>query len=219
MCSSDLIFSTARVVEETLKEFDHPRIGAVAIPCKDVRKSQELRQRAPSGEGCHVVDSFIGTAYAVRRDVFLRVGGYREQLVHQGEERDFCLRLMNHGWVVRMGRADPVLHYESPNRDYRRMDFYGRRNDVLFAWHNVPWVMLPVHLLATTINGIFSGIETGRPVRMFWGSVSGYFASAARWSERAPVSGPVYWLSRRLRKAGPARLAEIEPILPPIPRI
>ena len=212
----DAAFSSPRVIEKTLAEFDHPRVGAVAIPCVDVREDQMFRQRAPHAPELFVTDSFIGTAHAVRRDVFLHVGGYRSDLIHQGEERDFCLRMLNLGWVVRLGRADPIHHFESPNRDFRRMDFYGRRNDILFTWHNVPLPYLPLHLCGTTINGIISAARAGRFPRMLSGIITGYGECVRRWHERRPVPGDIYRLSRKLKKAGPLPLGEIEPLLPPI---
>ena len=83
-----------------------------------------VRQRAPDPSAVWVTDRFIGTAHAVRRDVFLACGGYREFLVHQGEEGDFCIRMLAGGHHVRLGNSDPIHHFESPRRDFRRMDYY-----------------------------------------------------------------------------------------------
>ena len=83
----------------------------------------------------HVVHAFVGAAHAVRRDVFLKVGGYREHFFFMGEEGDLCLRMMQAGYVTRLGRADPIYHLESSRRDLSRAGFSGRRNDILFAWH------------------------------------------------------------------------------------
>ena len=44
-----------------------------------------------------VVASFIGFAHLLRRDVFLELGGYREAFVFYGEEKEFCLRLLDAG--------------------------------------------------------------------------------------------------------------------------
>src|SRR5262249_30284552 len=134
----DAAYSTPYVVEQTLADFDAPRIGAVAIPYIEPSKNNCLMQQAPSRERVWITDSFIGTAHALRRDVFLQIQGYRETLVHQGEERDYCIRMLDHGWLTRLGCSDPILHYESPRRDFGRMDYFGRRNDILFAWHYVP---------------------------------------------------------------------------------
>ena len=43
----DAVFSTCQVVADTLREFDHPRVGAVAIPVVDVNRSPRERNRTP----------------------------------------------------------------------------------------------------------------------------------------------------------------------------
>lgn len=212
----DAAFSTPNVVAQTLADFDgDPRVGAVAIPFINVNGDNVLHQRAPDGPGVLVAGEYIGTAHAVRRDVFRQLGGYRERLIHQGEERDFCIRLLAAGRVVRLGRADPIHHFESPRRDTRRMDLHGRRNDVLFAWHNVPARSLPAHLLGTTVNGVRIGVRLRRPLRMVRGLIWGYRSILSEWSDRRPVSSAAYELSRRLRR-GPLPLSAIEHQLPPL---
>ena len=208
----DAAFTSPRTVEQTLAEFDDPRIGAVAIPFIEPRKGPQVMQHAPAG-GPWVTDCFIGTAHAVRRDVFLSLGGYRERLFHQGEERDFCIRLLQAGYVVRLGSADPIHHYESPNRDYSRMDYYGRRNDVLFAWHYVPWAHLPVHLAGTLVNAARSAWQARRISRMAAGTVAGLTDGLLHPLDRQPVASAVYRLHRRLKKTGPARLDAVVPEL------
>lgn len=212
----DAAFSTPRVLEQTLTEFDSPRIGAVAMPYIEPQKGNRVLQRAPSRDGLWLTDTFIGTAHALRRDLFLKLGGYREHFVHQGEEPDYCIRMLSTGYLVRLGRADVIYHYESPSRDFQRMDFFGRRNDLLFAWHNVPSPYFPLHLCGTTINGIISAARAGRFARMFRGIITGYGECVRHWHERRPVPRDIYRLSRKLKKAGPLPLREIEPLLPPI---
>ena len=81
----------------------------------------------------------------MRRDLFLGLSGYRDILIHQSEEEDYSVRLLNAGFITRAGNADPVHHFESPKRSLARMDFYGARNKVLYAWHNVPFPHLVKH--------------------------------------------------------------------------
>ena len=121
----DAQFSTVSVVEQTLKDFDDPRIGAVAVPYVEPKKTSRLMQSAPDAFGTWITNTFIGTAHALRRDLFLSLSGYREPLFHQGEEGDFTIRLLDAGYVVRLGRSDAIIHWESPIRDFQRMDFYG----------------------------------------------------------------------------------------------
>jgi glycosyltransferase involved in cell wall biosynthesis len=220
LCSGEFIFSidddaefsSPHIVAQTLHAFSHPRVGAIAIPYTEPHKSGEIVQLARDSEGIWITDSYRGTAYALRRDLFLSLGGYRENFVHQGEEMDFCIRLLDAGFVVRLGFGDAILHYEHPKRDLSRMDYYGRRNDILFAVENVPMPYLPVHLLATTVNGMMYSVRCGRISWMFKGTLAGY---AAVFSARrsTPVSRSTYHLHRLLKKQGPKSLSDIESVL------
>ncbi|HVZ15938.1 MAG TPA: glycosyltransferase, partial [Terriglobales bacterium] len=114
----DATFPSPRTVEQTLAEFSHKRIGAVAIPYIDMFiNASNVRQIAPAAEGIHVCGEYRGTAHALRKEVFTRLGGYHEILFYAGEERDYCLRMLASGYVTRLGRADPIHHFESPNRN------------------------------------------------------------------------------------------------------
>jgi glycosyltransferase involved in cell wall biosynthesis len=274
----DAVFSSPFVLEQTLRDFSHPRIGAVAIPYIEPHKANKEMQRAPTREDVWITASYIGTAHAVRRDVFLALRGYREHLVHQGEEGDFCLRMLaadaaqvmtdsggreterdlfNHGghrehgglvcseaglrpdsravasesdslasgladlpisesltrsasipassspatshsplatplksavpgFFVRLGNSDPIIHNESPKRDYSRMDFYGRRNDVLFHWQNTPMPDLLWQLPKTIAGGLVCAATVGRWRKMLEGIGAGFLATVGG-VKRQPV--------------------------------
>jgi len=210
----DAEFASSRTIEQTLREFDDDRIGAVAIPFINVNQNQRIHQRADNPEHVQVSAWFIGTAHALRRDIFLDLGGYREILIHQGEESDYGVRLLNEGYVIRLGSADPIHHFESPRRDYRRMDYFGRRNDILFGWFNAPLVYLLPHWLATTWNGLRFGFKIGRPWRMAKGLVGGYLTVMTHLFSRKPVRTRSFKLFRRLRISGSLPFGEIAQGLP-----
>lgn len=208
----DAEFSTADIVAQALAQFEDPWIGALAIPFINVLRGREVFQSIPEdpGGGIFVTSSFIGTAHALRRDVFLNLGGYREQLIHQGEERDYCLRMLAAGFVVRLARTAPIFHYESPRRNVERMDFYGRRNDVLFAWQNVPMPFFPIHLAATIVKGTRYAITQGsHPFHMAAGLVSGCLNVAGCRATRNPVPVAIYRLHRFLKRAPATELHAI----------
>lgn len=209
----DATFSTPTIVETTLREFGPPTVGAVAIPYVDVRKGPEILQKAPQLDGTYAAYTFIGTAHALRRDLFLRLGGYREALFHQGEEEDYCLRMLEAGFIVRAGNADPILHFESPRRSWRRMDYYGARNKILFAFHNVPRPHQPVHLVATTAKTLAWSLSPPRLITRLRGVVAGYWIGCKSWRSQKPVTREIYLLSRRIKHRGPLGLAEIEHLL------
>jgi glycosyltransferase involved in cell wall biosynthesis len=195
----DAEFSSARTVEQTLAEFNFPSIAAVSIPFINVNSGPAVHRRAPNPNGTFLTDTFVGTAHAVRRDIFWTVGGYREFLFHQGEEEDLCIRMLDIGMFTRLGNADPVFHYESPLRDHSRRDYYGSRNRLLFSWYNVPLPYLLVHMPAVTVNQIIFGLRTGRHRWAFRGAARGVVDCMRQISRRHAVRADTYRLFRQLR--------------------
>jgi glycosyltransferase involved in cell wall biosynthesis len=212
----DAAYVAPETIAQTLAEFSDPRIAAVAMPFCNVRQGPTILQQAPDAKRIYVCETFIGTAHALRREAFLAVGGYRPTLFHQGEEGDLAIRLLARGAVVRLGRAEPLHHFESPRRDYRRLDVQARRNDILFAMYNVPWPWLPVHLAGTTAKGLWFGLRSGRFRWSLEGCLAGWRDAWRLRHDRLPVPPAIYRLSRRLRKRGPVPLEEVVPHLPPL---
>jgi glycosyltransferase involved in cell wall biosynthesis len=197
----DAVFSTPDVVAQTLRDFDDPRVGAVAIPFINKNQSEAVNQAAPDASGTFVVASYIGTAHAVRRELFLQAGGYRDEIVHQGEESDFTLRLLERGYFVRLGRSDPIFHYESPRRNLKRMYVYGWRNVLLFRYRYVPMPWMPLRFLVTFLSGVLFTCRHRAPV-WFAVGVSGAVGQIVRRpvSLREPVRPETYELYRRLSR-------------------
>jgi GT2 family glycosyltransferase len=207
----DAVFSHADTVRRTVDEFSDDRIGAVAMPYIDVSRGPEVRQRAPRTDAVYATDRFIGTAHALRRDVFLRIGGYRETLVHQGEEGDYCLRMLDAGFIVRLGSAAPIHHFESPRRDFSRMDYFGARNAVLFAWQNVPMPFVMWHLPVVAWRVLN---HTWQPRRLAT-RLSGMLAALAHYGDHArrPIGADTYRLARLLA-AAPRPIDDVALLLP-----
>jgi glycosyltransferase involved in cell wall biosynthesis len=212
----DAVFESSRTIEQTVAEFDHPRIAAVGIPFVNVKTGPEVIQRAPDTKERYVVAAYIGACHALRRDLFLQVGGYRKELFYMGEEGDVCLRLLNRGYVTRLGNADPMKHFESPKRVHRRADLYGRRNDILFGWQNVPTGKLPAYWMRATAGGVQHGLRVGRPLRMMQGLLWGYGSTLTHLGSRAPVKREILELFLRMKRQGAMALREIETQLPAV---
>lgn len=212
----DAVFVSTHTVAQTLAEFDHPRVGAVGIPFANVRTSLEVQQQAPQPQGVYVCHAYVGAAHALRRDLFVELGGYREDWFYMGEEGDYCLRMLNRGFVVRLGRADPMHHFESPSRVAARAIHYGRRNDVLFNWLNVPMPEALIRAVGTSVLGFRHGCRVRRPFITLRGIFTGWAASLCQLTRRRPVSRPVFQAFRKLKLARCLPLSEIEAALPPI---
>lgn len=205
----DAEFSTPGVVRQTMTDFSHPRIAAISIPHKDVLIGPELKTPTPPAPGRWVVGSFVGTAHALRREVFLQLGGYRATLLHNTEERDFCTRLLNFGYVTALGTADPIFHYASPVRQAWRNQMLERRNDLCHAAWNVPFPPVVYHLAGTIFNGVRFALTRGTLPQ----TLSGYFQAVPVICRtlrlRDPIGSEIYRLTRKLNRARVLSLEEV----------
>ena len=180
-------------VETALAVLDaDERVGAVAFAQADRHGAawNSAMQASRSLEACYV-PSFIGFAHLLRRDLFLRVGAYRERFEFYGEEKDFCLRLMNAGYRTVYLPDALVMHEPDPvGRSQQRYLRYVTRNDCLHALYNEPWWrlfwLLPVRL------ALFFRMRRAWNVDDRWGwvwVVRGLVANAGSvLRERRPVS-------------------------------
>ena len=212
-------------VSQTLQDFDDWRVGAVAIPWIDLPTAykpawrghspgQAERHRAPSPDGVWARHAYVGAAHAVRRDLFLGLGGYRSELVHSFEEPDFCLRLLDAGYVVRAGRADRIEHVAGA-RNVARWIGYSCRNPILLATWNVPARWIPGRLLKINYNCLIGASRLRWPHPFLRGLALGYRDGLRALRDRRPVHSASWRLWTALQRAGALRLEEIIDRLPP----
>jgi glycosyltransferase involved in cell wall biosynthesis len=72
----DAVINDPGVLPDVLRLFAHPRVGAVMVPFHncgpdDKDPGRLMTAMAPDDGRVYVTNTFVGTAYAVRRDVFL----------------------------------------------------------------------------------------------------------------------------------------------------
>lgn len=196
----DALFSTPDVVARTLLDFDDPRIGAVAIPYIDVKKNQNIRQKAPEANGIFIAREFRGTAYAIRRQLFVELGGFSTLIPQQLEEQEFCARMLDAGYVVRLGRADPIHHIESSNRSRTGMYYHQARSHLLFCWLRAPAAALPLELLRVSARRWRRAARSGYGWVSCKGLIAGLLAGPRFWHHRQAVKASTWRLLRKLRK-------------------
>lgn len=86
-----------------------------------------------------IVPSYIGFAHLLRRDVFLALSGYRESFRFYGEEKDYCLRLLDAGYRTVYLPDALVAHLsDSASRSPQRYLRFVARNDCLNTLYNDP---------------------------------------------------------------------------------
>ena len=120
-----------------------PRVGGVAFAQAEADGRPWPRDmQAGRSDGPAVVPSFIGFAHLLRRDVFLSLGGYRERLAFYGEEKDYCVRMMDAGYRVVFLPDALIAHIVDPaGRSQSRYVRYVIRNDLFTSFRTEPLML------------------------------------------------------------------------------
>jgi GT2 family glycosyltransferase len=116
------------------------RVGAVAFAQAeaDGRPWPASMQPSPASTPA-LVPSFIGFAHLLHRDLFLELGGYRESFGFYGEEKDFCLRLLDAGYLTVYLPEARIAHVpDESGRSRQRYLRFVARNDCLNTLYNDP---------------------------------------------------------------------------------
>jgi GT2 family glycosyltransferase len=168
-----------------------PRVAAVAFAQAEADGRPWPAHMQPSvARVPAVVPSFIGFAHLLRRSVFLELSGYRESFEFYGEEKDYCLRLIDAGYQTVYLPDALVAHVtKGTTRDQRRYLRCVSRNDCLNTLYNDPMTRLLWVL----------------PARFAL-----YFRMRRNWKIRDPWGG--LWLARNLLARLPAVWAERRPV-------
>jgi GT2 family glycosyltransferase len=209
----DAFYVDPDVVRDTLKLFDVPNVGAATIPHYNMFPGEADRLMSPEAppDQAYVTNTFIGTAYALRRDVFLDLGGFQEALFHWGEETEFTQRLLSSGYFVRVGTRARIHHFPAAIGKFTTSsNRYIYRNRMLTVWLNAPTLyLIPLLFLrsAVAIKDVFvragSRVAACQGLLMGWGTVVKYFG------RRKPVSLRSFRLWLLLRKRRMVPMAEV----------
>ena len=195
----------AEALEAALRVLDADRqIGAVAFAQCELggERWDEGMQPSRSRAACYVA-SFIGFAHLLRREVFMAVGGYRNSFVFYGEEKEFCLRLIDAGYrTVYLPDALVIHQPDQAGRSQQRYLRYVTRNDCLATLYNEP-----LHRLAWLLPARFAlyfrmrrAWKTDDPWGWAWIVAELWRNAGAVYRERKPVSPATVALWKRLRK-------------------
>lgn len=126
------------------------RIGAIAFPECDAA-GQPKKKQPGKGTTPSFITHFYGYAHAVRRDLFIQIGGYREIFWFYHEESDLCKKMLNLGYRCLYWPRARIAHIPSnvdrSNRRLRRFK-YGLRNRSLDAMFNEPFPLCLISILA-----------------------------------------------------------------------
>ena len=161
-----------------------PDLLCIGFPVVNSRGDSEVAPRAKPMPVRH----FIGCAHLMHVGRFRELGGYRNELVHQGEEMELAARGFTRSLVCWQFPGVTVLHnYSMISRNWNRMDFYGARNRYLWNDWFVPPSQRSSRQMRLLCERLVLSLRTRRG-----GHLRGWFAGRRRACElrnfRAPFS-------------------------------
>jgi GT2 family glycosyltransferase len=185
----------------------HADVGAVAFAQAEADGAAwpASMQPATATRACQV-PSFIGFAHLLRRSVFLGLGGYLEPLHFYGEEKDYCLRLLNAGYRVVYLPEARVAHVPDPSgRSVSRYLRHVIRNDCLSALYHeplpMPFATIPLRLARYTAMRRQGGVTDAGGFKWIVRELAAAFPAACR--NRRPVAWRTVMRWRKLRASTP----------------
>jgi GT2 family glycosyltransferase len=183
-------------------------VGAVACAQAEADGSPwpPAMQPSPAGYACYVT-AYIGFAHLVRRSVFLELGGYQESFHFYGEEKDYCLRLLNAGYDVVYLPDARVAHVPDPSgRSDVRYLRHVVRNDCLSALYNEPLPMaivtVPIRVARYAVMRRHGQVKDSGGLRWVIGELMASLPQV--WRTRKPMRWTSIRRWRRLRRTWPA---------------
>ncbi len=122
----------------------------------------------------HLVKSFVGCGHLLHRQRFLDLGGYREELIHQGEEMEVAARAFQQDLYC-YHFPDFLIHHTASHqgRNWWRMDFYGSRNNVLWNDWFVPERLKVTKQIKTLVARILHSVKVRR-LGVIQGELAGF---------------------------------------------
>jgi hypothetical protein len=120
------------------------------------------------------VKSFIGCGHLLHCQNFLNLGGYRAELIHQGEEVELAARAFQQNYYC-YHFPDFLIHHTASNqgRNWQRMDFYGSRNNVLWNDWYVPEQLKIIKQIRTFFSRFWLMLKVRR-LSLILGELAGF---------------------------------------------
>lgn len=201
----DAYFTDAGTMDQLVREFKaHPEAAAVALPflLPEVLTARLGSGRTMGDERPTYLRAFTGCAHAIRRDVALALGPYREIPAYLKEDRDLSIRLLGEGRSIVLGRTAPIVHLPSPVRDREKRYEMDVRSTLLLDFLNIPHPHVLPRLLVDAAQLIVYRLTPRAVPRRLRYVVSGWGACIRCRCLRKPVSRAAYREYRRLPAHG-----------------
>lgn len=212
---SHFVHVTRAEIDLLIERFaQEPRLGAQALPCFVPSRDANLDAVLERVYDGRLVSGFINCACAVRMEAYHDIGGYCEAFDSPyGEERDLCLRLLEHNWTIRQYASPAVVHYQSAISRNKEHNAAGNAlNYFRFIWWYHPvWFALP-YSVSTLLKLIRNGLRYGQSLRGVTSGTIQFLRETPRLRRRPvrPETLRIFYSLKRRTATSSTELATIE---------
>lgn len=166
----------------------NPTVAALALPLVESLQPDSAPKGIPTP---HQI--YIGCAHVIRKSVFLELGGYRSDFVHQGEEPELCMRIWKSGYEVHSFPQCRVHHWVSPrSRQSTRVGYYGARNRLLNHFYHAPLANLALDVPRIFASYAKLSLKSKVPISHLKGFFSGIYNGMLSLPRRSPMNTTLY---------------------------
>jgi GT2 family glycosyltransferase len=194
----DARFGTYTAINASLMSFRDETIACQAFLIRNGNTRDIVPKEYPGTttagwEEAHDVSYFLGGACAMRRQVFLDLGGFDETYFYGVEELDLSYRLINAGYRIRYLPEILVYHYaNTAGRESVVRAYHLIRNRIYFAVKNLPPLYLLSHLCVWGGYAFLQAAKSGQLKEYIKGVLSlrddGSFRRACLYRKEHPMS-------------------------------
>lgn len=196
----DSMLVEPEILEEALADFAAPSVAIVCMPFQNILQDTQIRHARREGQPFEMLD-FAACAHGVRRDAFLQVGGYNEELFYSMEEGDLALRLLDRqGLRTIRGTSRPLHHMQVPKKRSYIQDFTMHRNKIIFYYKYAPGLLAPYRMVGSVAVGLKFAWNKKFLRPWFWGVLDGFARVLKGKVKRQPVSKASFEMYARLRR-------------------
>ncbi len=212
----DAVMPDKGLIRSVLADFEIPFVGAITVPLVDHLPDGSTRRRIPErapAADFRCAAQFSGGANAIRRDLFLRLGGY-VGAGRQGEERGLCLRMLDTGMITKVADGFHIDHFPwSSTGQHRWLYYWSARNSVNYGWMYAPFPDVVAHTLGTWLVHGKATLGKKNFFQPHLGVIAGIGDACWNWRVRKPVSTRAFRAYRQICRKDILELGSLKKIL------
>ncbi|MEA3385301.1 MAG: glycosyltransferase family 2 protein [Thermodesulfobacteriota bacterium] len=165
-----------KTMDRVIQRFDAwPDLGVVACCIERPDGRPVLTWHIPRGGHTGPSAAFVGCGFAIRRDIFCRIGWYPARFFLYQNEIEVAIRVKRLGFEIFYDSSCRIVHRESPkHRSGWRRVYYPTRNTIWIIRRHFPFPEAAYLIASRMAMGLFRAVQFGvlswylRAIRDAW---------------------------------------------------